>query len=272
MRGRPNFSREYVEREFSRLDKSLQQELVIYVLGGSCLAFYGLKEATKDIDAVLDSAEHTRQLIESLKSIDYIELLSLPEVYQKMKASAILENRDGFRWDVFDRNVCNALFLSDSIRSRSTPLWHGKTLEVFGFAKEDIFLFKSITERNLDLADMRVVAESGIDWDLVLNECKLQSDKSGIIWETGLYDKVRDLRLAYGIRAPFERQVREIAEDKMMEARILKALKNGKTKVREIAREVGFSDAVIRAELKKLIEKGKVKREAVRPYLYLPVG
>ncbi|MDP6155916.1 MAG: hypothetical protein QF682_07245 [Candidatus Thermoplasmatota archaeon] len=40
---------------------------------------------------------------------------------------------------------------------------------------EDLFLFKSITERELDLDDMRILVESGVNWDVIFHECQKQS-------------------------------------------------------------------------------------------------
>lgn len=50
MSNRRNFNLEYIEKELEKLSFSLENEMTIYVAGGCAMAYYKLKEATKDID------------------------------------------------------------------------------------------------------------------------------------------------------------------------------------------------------------------------------
>jgi len=47
--------------------------------------------------------------------------------------------------------------------SRATDFYSKKLLKVTLASKEDIFLFKGITEREADPEDIRLLAESGLD-------------------------------------------------------------------------------------------------------------
>jgi len=78
--------------------------------------------------------------------------------------------------------------------SRATDFYSKKLLKVMLASKEDIFLFKGITERETDLEDMRLLAESGLDWKVIEKECQYQSDLSGILWENTLLQNLIDLR------------------------------------------------------------------------------
>ena len=75
------------------------------------MAFYGIKDATKDIDIILTNTNDLENLKATLKTIGYKEPESviITRAYNNMKTSAILENQDGFRWDLFVTKVCNAL-------------------------------------------------------------------------------------------------------------------------------------------------------------------
>lgn len=48
-----------------------------------------------------------------------------------------------------------------------------------------------MTERDRDLEDMYLLASSGVDYELILEECKVQSDadEMGHIWEASLNEK-----------------------------------------------------------------------------------
>lgn len=48
-------------------------------------------------------------------------------------------------------------------------------------------------DRKLDLEDMYVMASSGLDYDVILKECELQSDINESVWESGLYTKCGEL-------------------------------------------------------------------------------
>ena len=56
MRQRRSFNKNYLQQEFDKLDAKTQP-VTLYLIGGGAMAFYGLKEATKDIDIILTNAE-----------------------------------------------------------------------------------------------------------------------------------------------------------------------------------------------------------------------
>lgn len=259
---RQKFTREYILNQMKGIASALPTPISIYLLGGGGLAFYGLKEATKDMDVVLLSPDGLKILVNTLRRLNYTPVRRLSREYRKMGASAVLENRDGFRWDIFHKQVCRALIVSEDIMSRAKKVFEEENLSVYLLSKEDIFLFKGITERDLDLEDMASLAESGIDWNTIIMECLQQSKSSGIIWEAALYERMVDLREKYGIKSPFERRLRAIAEEKMTERRLIKIIKRGSNTVREIFAEIGFSETFVRRELKKLVQEGKLKIDA----------
>ena len=87
------------------------------------MAFYGLKVATKDIDIILTNQEDLNSLQTALSSIGYKEPnpIIITRPYNEMQTSAILENQDGFRWDLFLNKVCGKLTLSrDAEQSKPT--------------------------------------------------------------------------------------------------------------------------------------------------------
>jgi predicted transcriptional regulator len=134
-------------------------------------------------------------------------------------------------------------------------------------SREDIFLFKAVTERETDLSDMRVLAESGLNWEIIKRECQKQSLSTGILWENALYQKLLDLKSKYGIKSPLEKQLKKIAEEKMAEIAILEEIKKGNTTVKTISRSLKLSELFIRQSLEKMEKKGLIKVDkSTRPY------
>ncbi len=95
----------------------------LYLIGGGAMSFQNLKVATKDIDVVLRSTRELELTRKALLSLGYFVPCIRGGAYAKMNTSAILENSDGFRWDLFVQVVCNGLQLSESMAKRSIELF-----------------------------------------------------------------------------------------------------------------------------------------------------
>ena len=68
MTQRRSFNKNYLQQEFDKLDAKTQPA-TLYLIGGGAMAFYGLKEATKDIDIILTNAEQLNSLLTALSAI-----------------------------------------------------------------------------------------------------------------------------------------------------------------------------------------------------------
>ena len=125
--------------------------------------------------------------------------------------------------------------------------------------KEDILLLKSVTERDLDLEDMRIVAESGINWNHVKIECQAQASLTGRIWEDALCEKLIDLRQRMKIAAPIEKSICEIADQKILENWIIRKVGAGINTVKDLARTADEPESVIREATARLIHKRNLR-------------
>jgi len=266
---RESFDLDYIKREFGKVGTNAESEIEVFLIGGAGLAFYKLKEATKDIDVILKTKQEVQELVKTLERLAYKSIKRLSTSYKKMGAYEIVENDDGLRWDIFHFQVCNALVLSPRMISRAASIYKEENLQIFLASKGDIFLFKGITERSVDLDDMRVIGESGLDWDVVFEECLYQSKISGRLWETALYANLVDLREIHGIRSPIEKRLRRRAEAKLVEINIVDAVREGKNVVKEIANEINESERFVRRSLNGLVESGILKPDkSRRPFRY----
>jgi len=268
---RQTFDKEYLQREFEKLASKTKKPTILFIIGGGGLAFYGLKETTKDIDIVLQHTNDLKTLTEALANLEYASPSStvITKPYREMQANAILENADGFRWDIFDRQVCNALTLSSEMKSRATELYQKGPLKVLLASKEDIFLFKGMTEREADLDDMRMLAESGLDWNIIDRECQNQSASTGRLWENALYQKLVDLKEKHHIETPIEKPLRKRAEEKLIEITLIEEIKKGKYTVGAISRAIKQTDDFVRLSLNNLAAKRLIRIDkSHRPYKY----
>jgi hypothetical protein len=260
MTQRRSFDKNYLDQEFNKLNATAKQPLTLYLIGGGAMAFHGLKAATKDIDIILTNQGDLNSLQTILKDIGYKEPnpVHITRAYNKMHTNAILENQDGFRWDLFLSKVCNALTLSGEMQKRANPLYQGSRLKVLIASKEDLFLFKGITEREADLDDIRILAQSGLNWEIISQECKRQSQASGVCWEDALYQNLIDLKAKYGIESPIEKPLRKVAERKIIETTLIRQIQKGNRTVKSIAGEIKEPQNFVREELKRLVNKGLI--------------
>lgn len=268
---RSSFSMQYITNELDRLSSKISIPVKLFVIGGLGLIDFGLKEATKDIDVVVQSPRELHALTDSLGGLGYRapSPVEISRPYKKMKASQILENDEGFRWDIFCQQVCAALTFSNGMVSRAANFYNTKLLKALRASKEDIFLFKGITEREADLDDMRLLAESGLDWEVILQECRNQSVSSGRLWENALLQNLVDLRDKHKIRSPIERALERIVEERLTEDALIEAVMQGYTTVRMISEITQLPERFIRETADKMEKKGLLSIDrSGRPYKF----
>ena len=205
-----SFGREYIYKELKKIDDTLDKQIKLYLIGGGNMSLLGLKDATRDIDIILNEEKELSILKDALLRCGYEEKY-LP-VYQKMGSRLVMENKDGFRWDVFIKIVCHGLILSPHMMSRCTEMqFDFKNLKLFLPSKEDVFLFKGITER--DLEDMHILYLQGLDFEVIKEEIKWQSENSNIAWISYLFQRLMKLQKEYGIVVPNIKEIEKMAEE-----------------------------------------------------------
>jgi hypothetical protein len=186
-----------------------------------------------------------------------------------MEISVVMENADGFRWDIFHKKICNRLLFSENMASRVVEFYSKGSLRLSLASKEDIFLFKGITEREADLDDMRLLAESGLDWQVVKNECIYQPNYSGRLWEDALVQKLIDLRERYGIRSPIEKELRSICVEKMGQNAVLGSILKGNITIKSISEDTKLSNSFVREIIGNIHGKGLITiNKTNRPYTF----
>ncbi len=264
------FKRSELERHLEEIGNNLENNVKVYLIGGCSMIIRRLKIATKDIDAVFVSSKELRLFVNALKKLKFKEVVKLGLAYQKLGASAVLRNKDSFQFDVFLKQVCRALEVTETMLKRAEFYKRFGNLDVYLMSSEDVFLFKSITDRETDLADMETIAKAGINWNIIKKECL--SQKKRRIWEAFLVQRLEKLK-ERGISAPIIKDLWKSAGDELVKIAILEIIKSRNNSFGEIAKimkeKYKYSKSWTRKELEKLVKKKIIiKQRNGKKYIY----
>ena len=137
-----------IEKLFKEIDASLRKKVKIFVIGGAVLLQQGLKPATKDIDLVIETKEEFMILKNALNSINFT--VKIPNIeYKNMNLNQIFI-RDDFRIDLFQKEICGRFSISNGMMERAITFIDLEKIKLNFCSNEDIFLFKTMTEREGD--------------------------------------------------------------------------------------------------------------------------
>ncbi|WP_147439947.1 hypothetical protein [Haloarcula sp. Atlit-7R] len=124
-------------------------------------------------------------------------------VYNQLDPSLVLE-KEGFpRWDIFVEAVAGQLQLTPAMIERCDQSLEYGNLHVHLLSLTDIFVFKSITEREGDLEDAALIArQTDPDWESIFQEIKTQEDRTGQFFSFAVLDTLDVLNERHNIVAP----------------------------------------------------------------------
>ena len=85
-------------------------------------------------------------------------------------------------------------------------------LEILVCSKEDVFLFKTLTEREGDIQDCIALAQHGLNWDAILEEILAQIKTTGKnIWITYVGERF-DILEERGVVIPIMKKVNALRD------------------------------------------------------------
>lgn len=255
---RRRFDGEYIESELRRVGSQLETELTVYLIGGGAMAFRSLKETTKDIDLIVTDGDDLRVLQAVLLDNGYDVVKEPGEEYDDLGAQRILENDDGCRIDIFNRQVVDKLVLSEGMCRRSEAYLDAGGLSVALVSSEDIFLFKSVAGRTDDIEDMFSLVQTELDFDVIEDELEQQIDLLGqALFVTHANEALLELEARHNVSTPLAEQVSEITERVYRELEVLQAVDESIARP-ELEAAVELSVEAIDEALEQLVEKGVV--------------
>jgi hypothetical protein len=206
---------EVIRGEMQAVDAKLPHPVDVYLLGGCAMSYLRLKTSTKDLDLVMQEKKTLAILEQSLRDCKY-KALNLEKPYDQLRANALYKRDGAPQWDLYVGQVCGCLSLSPGIQKRATLVEPALVrLRIHACSPSDIFVFKSITEREADLDDLDLLASQGlVNWAVVLDEMDWQRQNSDTVWTVRFLERLEALE-ARGFTVPITKQVRALAEADM---------------------------------------------------------
>jgi hypothetical protein len=262
MTSRTQFDAAYIKAELQELGAVLHAEVTAFLIGGGAMAFRGLKDTTKDIDLVVTTEAEFEQVLAALDEWGYEEVSELDEPYQQLGARLCVENNDGCRIDVFNRQVADKLIFSDGMQQRSEEYLTSGDLSVQLTALEDIFLFKTVAKRPDDIDDMNTLVQTSLDFEAIEREIETQIELlDGKRFTTHIRESLDELYEQYEVQTPLEDGIDEYYAQYMEALDIRLVLSEDEPmSVEAIAEERGLDRSHIVEQLEQLEAYGYVER------------
>lgn len=147
--------------------------------------------------------------------------------------------------------------LSDPMKERSTCERYGR-LDFCVMRDEDVFLLKSVTDREGDVYDMIELAKAaGFRWQTVLEELYEQEGRMQARFCLGLLDSVEKFQERENIRAPFYNKL----VNHCIDHAILDAVGRWNMRTLMQVREmVDYPDYRLRSRIEKLVSEGRLAK------------
>ena len=253
------FDRKYIEEELKKINTNLSKQISLYIFGGGAMSFFNLKTATKDIDVLLSSESDASALMKVLYKTGYDKIETKDEIYIKMKTREIIENKDGFRWDIFVDRVCGGLSFSKDMKNRATPFKHLSNLKTYLISPEDIFIFKAVTSGPRDREDMFSLFSHGLDVDIIKNEIQKQTQQDeDIAWLSYFFIGLDELVREYNVVFPDYDEFLKLAEEEMLEKVVLELIQRKPRSLKDLVSILKCDRGEINPILEDLMEKDKI--------------
>jgi|SRR3989344_2230255 len=195
------FSQKDVIELLKELGSTLKSETTIYMIGGCNMSLKGIKLITRDVDLVVLTKEEYITLKKALIDLGY-ECREETFCEDFYKTPIVVFLKEDKRIDVFIKNVSNQIELTVEMQKRSQKYDKFGNLTVMLISNEDIFLFKSITDREKDVDDCKVLIAQNINWNTIKQE--LHSQKTRALWRFWVYEQLARIRNKYGEIIPKE--------------------------------------------------------------------
>jgi len=200
-----------IKELFNEINENLESKIEIFIIGGAVLLYHSLKPSTKDIDIIIETKPQFIEFEKALKKTGFKTKETSIE-YKNLNLNYIFERED-FQIDLFHKKVCSKFDLSEHMEKRAEKIINLDNISVFLCSKEDIFLFKTMTDRQGDLEDCISLSMEGLNWDTIYNELLFQIKESGKdIWITWVGERLHLLD-ERGVNIPILSKVNNLTEE-----------------------------------------------------------
>ena len=179
-----------------------------------------------------------------------------------MKTRAVIENIDGFRWDIFVNIVCGGLKSSKEMISRAQLFKKLKHIIAYLVSPEDIFIFKAVTSRPRDRQDMFVLFSHGLDTKIIKEEIRRQAQlNTNKAWLSYFFVGLDELVEEYKVIFPEYDWFLKTAEREMMELLIVEFIKKKPRTIDDLVLLLKCEKRVIQEILNSLQKQGSIVKK-----------
>jgi len=247
------FDEDFLINTLESIGKNLSRNVNVYLIGGLNLMLRGVKDSTKDIDLVLRNRSDLLEIKNALKMMSYKE--ETGATYYGLFPTVVMKKENGPNFDLFVRTVCGGISLSGEMEKGAEFYGKFNKLKVYLLSPEAIILFKSMTEREGDLEDIRALTlRYPLNWNKIFTEVKKQEKAPKMTFSFSLLDTLEILEERYAIHSPVIKKLRYHCIKKG----ILLALNKPRT-INELREFVSFPRYMIEKALSDLENENKIK-------------
>jgi len=230
-------------REFlGTFDNWLSESVTVFLLGGSAMTVQGLKDQTEDIDLALGVVSEFEHVFEALQSQGFVVVDEPTESFEGVgKTVELHDESQGLQIDLFEQQVVGKVWITDRMHDRAEEFWSGSNVKAFVLSDEDMFLLKAVSGGDLasgrrrDLEDMRIYAQRGLDYEVILSEIEKQRPfNTGSTEARHIRDRAHPLitiEMAVdsisGLPSTFTSRISELATESEVEYFVLGAVDDG---------------------------------------------
>ena len=208
------FRSDEINRLMAAIDAALTGKVELLLIGGGAMSARGEKTATKDIDIVFTRKRELELFLRALSRLGFNELEDPGRVYRKM-ATRIFVDLEGHWLDIFFKRICKMFLVHKDVLERAEEYLRLEHLKVLLMSREDIFITKSVTEREGDLEDMYTLYTRGLDERSLIDEVAYQAAHSNRIWESFLVVRMDELERKFDVTVGFKNRLERRAVRKM---------------------------------------------------------
>lgn len=256
------FDKDILTHILKSIGKNLKRSVDVYLIGGLNLMLRGIKDSTKDIDLVLKNRNDLLKIKNALRGIGYKE--ETKSAYYGLFPAVVMKKVKSPNFDLFVGTVCGGISLSKDMEREAEFYRKFDKLRVNLLSPEAIFIFKSMTEREGDLEDIKALTlKYSPNWNKILSEVKKQEKVSGRTFSFSLLDTLEILEERYAIHSPVTKKLRYHC----IKNGILLALTKPRT-INEIKGYVNFPRYMIEKVLSDLENENKIRIDRrKKPYI-----
>lgn len=173
--------RDAVRAFLSKFDEWLSESVDVYLLGGSAMTAQGLKDQTEDIDLALAVTNEFEHVHTTLREQGFDVTGEPTASFEDVGTTVELHHTDrGLQLDLFEQQVVGKIWITNRLQNRADEFWTGEHATAYILSDEDMFLLKAVaggdvaSGRRRDIEDMRIFAQRGLDYDVIVNEIEQQ--------------------------------------------------------------------------------------------------